>query len=107
MKSCSRRAIASDVQDVVPVFLVVPRAEIGYVKFIFESYEGLAVLRTIDRHQGLLVVLAVRDGLDQVRRVVTSLAEEIGSREVPWPPEVDDLLGPDLNEITAADEERT
>ena len=106
MKSCSKRAIASDVQDVVPIFLVVPRAEIGYVKFIFESYEGLAVLRTIDRQQGLLVVLAVPDGLDQVRLVVSSLAEEIGSREVAWPPEVDDLLGADLNEITTADEER-
>jgi len=90
----------------VPIFLVVPRAEIGYVKFIFESYEGLAVLRTIDRQQGLLVVLAVPDGLDQVRLVVSSLAEEIGSREVAWPPEVDDLLGADLNEITTADEER-
>ena len=90
----------------MPIFLVVPRAEIGYVKFIFESYEGLAVLRTIDRQQGLLVVLAVPDGLDQVRLVVSSLAEEIGSREVAWPPEVDDLLGADLNEITTADEER-
>ena len=90
----------------MPIFLVVPRAEIGYVKFIFESYEGLAVLRTIDRQQGLLVVLAVADDLDQVRLVVASLAEEIGSREVAWPPEVDDLLGADLNEITTADEER-
>ena len=93
-------------QDVVPVFLLVPRAEIGYVKFIFESYEGLAVLRTIDRQRGLLVVLAVPDGMEQVRRVVEALAEEIDAREVPWPPEVDDLLGADLNEITAVDEER-
>ena len=85
---------------------MVPRAEIGYVKFIFESYEGLAVLRTIDRQRGLLVVLAVPDGMEQIRRVVESLAEEIGAHEVPWPPEVDDLLGADVNEITAADEER-
>ena len=91
----------------MPTFLLVPRAEIGYVKFIFESYEGLAVLRTIDRQRGLLVVLAVPDAMEQVRLVVDALAEEIGSREVPWPPEVDDLLGADLNEITAADEERT
>ncbi|HWP67422.1 MAG TPA: DUF4911 domain-containing protein [Candidatus Limnocylindria bacterium] len=92
--------------DVVPIFLLVPRAEIGYVKFIFESYEGIAVLRTIDRQQGLLVVLAVPDGLAQARRVVAALAEEIGCREVPRPPDVDDLLGADLGEITSADEER-
>jgi hypothetical protein len=93
-------------QDVVPIFLVVPRAEIGYVKFIFESYEGVAVLRTIDRHQGLLVVLAVPDFLAQARLVVASLAEEIGCREVEPPAGLDDLLGPELGEITPDEEER-
>ena len=93
-------------QDVVPIFLVVPRAEIGYVKFIFESYEGIAVLRTIDRHQGLLVVLAVADFLAQARLVVDSLAGEIGCREVERPAGLDDLLGADLGEITPDEEER-
>jgi hypothetical protein len=93
-------------QDVVPIFLVVPRAEIGYVKFIFESYEGIAVLRTIDRHQGLLVVLAVPDFLAQARLVVASLAEEIGCREVERPAGLGDLLGPELGEITPDEEER-
>jgi len=92
--------------DVIPIFLVVPRAEIGYVKFIFESYEGIAVLRTIDRHQGLLVVLVVPDFLAQARLVVTALAHEIGSREVEAPAGLDDLLGPDLGGITPDEEER-
>ena len=92
--------------DVVPIFLLVPRAEIGYVKFIFESYEGIAVLRTIDRHQGLLVVLAAPDFLAQARLVVAALAEEIDCREVARPAGLDDLLGPDLGEISD-DEERS
>ena len=92
--------------DVVPIFLLVPRAEIGYVKFIFESYEGIAVLRTIDRHRGLLVVLAVPDFLDQARCVLASLAEEIDCREVAPPAGLDDLLGPDLGGISD-DEERS
>jgi len=93
-------------RDVVPVFLAVPRPEIGYVKYIFESYEGVAVLRTIDRRNGLLVVLAVPDFLPQVRLVVAALADEIGCREMAWPAGLDDLLGPDLGEISE-DEERT
>jgi hypothetical protein len=93
--------------DVVPIFLQVPRAEIGYVKFIFESYEGIAVLRTIDRHQGLLVVLAVPDFLDQARRVVAALADEIDCREIEPPPGLDDLLGDELGEITPGEEERS
>jgi hypothetical protein len=93
--------------DVVPIFLQVPRAEIGYVKFIFESYEGIAVLRTIDRHQGLLVVLAVPDFLDQARRVVAALAGEIDCREIAPPAGLDDLLGDELGEITPGEEERS
>src|SRR5262249_35807184 len=49
--------------DVVPILLRVPRAEVAYVKFVFESYEGVAVCRTLDRHEALLVVLAVPDFL--------------------------------------------
>jgi hypothetical protein len=92
--------------DVVPIFLEVPRAEIGYVKFIFESYEGIAVLRTLDRQRGLVVVLAVPDFLDQARAVVASLAVEIACREVVPPPALDDLLGADAPGISD-DEERS
>lgn len=83
-------------QDVIPIWLALPRAEIGYVKFLFESYEGVAVVRTWDPRAALLVVLAVPDFLDDVRRVVAALAEEIGCRVVDSPaPAVLDLLGPD------------
>lgn len=93
-------------RDVVPIFLEVPRAEIGYVKFIFESYEGIAVLRTLDRQRGLVVVLAVPDFLDQARAVVAALAAEIACREVVPPPELHDLLGADATG-TIDDEERS
>ena len=82
--------------DVVPIWLEVPRGEIGYVKFIFESYEGVAVVRTWDRSVAILVVLAVPDFLDDVHRAIASLAEETGCRVIDPPePGVLDLLGPD------------
>jgi hypothetical protein len=82
--------------DVVPIFLRVPRAEIGYLKFIFESYEGLAVVRTLDRHAGVLVVLAVPDLLADTDRVLDALATEFRCERIesPFGAEVD-LLGPD------------
>jgi hypothetical protein len=85
---------AADV-DVVPIFLRVPRAEIAYVKFIFESYEGVAVVRTLDRHAATLVVLAVPDFEAQARLVVAALATEAGVTEIPAPPGDGDWLGPD------------
>lgn len=82
-------------RDVIPIWLSLPRAEIGYIKFLFESYEGVAVVRTWDPQAALLVVLAVPDFLDDVRRVVAALADEIDCRVVDPPPGVLDLLGPD------------
>jgi hypothetical protein len=87
------------VSDVVPIFLRVPRAEIGYVKFIFESYEGIAVVRTLDRHAAVLVVLAVPDFLGDTQRVLEALADEIGCERIAPPPGTPvDLLGPDREE---------
>jgi hypothetical protein len=80
--------------DVVPIFLRVPRREIAYVKFVFESYEGVAVVRTLDRHAAVLVVLAVPDFEAQARQIVRALAGEASCEEIPPPANADiDLLG--------------
>ena len=62
------------ISDVVPICLRVPRREIAYVKFIFESYEGVATVRTLDRHRATLVVLTTTDLEPTARAVVASLA---------------------------------
>jgi len=61
---------------VVPICLALPPREIAYVKFVFESYEGVAVVRTLDRHTARLVVLAVPDFLAQARAVIAALVAE-------------------------------
>jgi ABC-type transport system involved in cytochrome c biogenesis permease component len=82
-------AVAADVE---PIFLRVPREEIAYVKFVFESYEGVAVTRTLDRHAALLAVLVAPDFLPVARAVVAALASEANCREVAAPPGIVDLL---------------
>ena len=37
-------------------YLRVDRREIAYLRFIFEAYDGIAVLRTIDSRSGLVVL---------------------------------------------------
>jgi len=83
--------------DVVPLYLRVPRREVAYVKFVFESYEGVAVCRTLDRHEALLVALVVPDALAQARLIVDALVAEGACEEVagdvgadPLGPESDD-----------------
>jgi hypothetical protein len=89
------------VPDVEPIFLHVPRAEIAYVKFVLESYEDVAVTRTLDRHAALLVVLVAPDFLAQARTIVRALADEAGCREVERPPGFVDLLGDEPDGIVS------
>ena len=82
--------------DVVLIYLRLPPREVAYVKFIFESYEGIAVVRTIDRRAATLVVLAVPDFEADVRAVVRALAVDSECEETGPPEGWDgDPLGPD------------
>ena len=83
-------------EDVFPIYLRLPPHEIAYVKFVFESYETVAVVRTLDRHAATLVVLVVPDFADAARAAVASLVAEGTCEEIATPPDFDgDWLGAD------------
>jgi uncharacterized protein DUF4911 len=86
----------SGAADVVPICLRLPPREIAYVKFVFESYEGVAVVRTLDRRAATVVVLAAPDFERDARAAVAALVAE-GVCEECAPPEGfgGDWLGPD------------
>lgn len=85
--------------DVVPIYLHLPPREIAYVKFIFESYESVAVVRTLDRRAATLVVLAVPDFERDARVIVRALTEEGACVETGPPADWDgDCLGPGVED---------
>ncbi len=65
--------------DVVELYLRLPPGDIAYVKFIFESYEGIAVVRTMDRAAAVIVLLIAADLEGEARAILESLRTE-----VPW-----------------------
>lgn len=82
--------------DVVLLWLRVPRREIAYVKFVFESYEGVAVCRTLDPDEAIVVVIAVPDFADDARRVIEALAADGACTPIAAPLDLaDDPLGPE------------
>jgi hypothetical protein len=84
------------VADVIPIYLSLPPREIAYVKFVFESYEGIAVVRTLDRRAAHLVVLVAPDFEADARAVIRSLIDEGSCEETGPPAGFDgDWLGPD------------
>ncbi|MDY6839020.1 MAG: DUF4911 domain-containing protein [Thermodesulfobacteriota bacterium] len=68
----------------------IDRREVWYLKFILEGYPGVAIMRTLDPQQGL-VVLHVGPGceeevdmiIDDLRKEVQIERVEMGEREAP------------------------
>ena len=62
-----------------------PKAEIAYLRFILESYDGLAFQRTLDSATGLVEIRWPTEHSDDVDALLSALAAETGLVEVPAP----------------------
>ena len=81
------------------IYLEIRPEDIAYVKFIFESYESVGIIRTVDRKKSIIVLLAVDDFLEVARAILASLKNEIPLVEIPRPDDTgDDWL---MNELAA------
>ncbi|MGE0820772.1 MAG: DUF4911 domain-containing protein [Candidatus Binatia bacterium] len=79
-------------KDVVEIYLRIRREDIALIKFVIESYEGIGIVRTIDRKKATVAVLAMPDWVTHMRTVLESLREEMDWHEIPPPEEQDDWL---------------
>ncbi len=55
----------------------VDRSEIGYLRFILESYEGVGILTTLDRMTGRVVLTISPGCLKEAERIIADLQKEI------------------------------
>jgi hypothetical protein len=55
----------------------VRKEDIAYIRFIFEGYEGVGNIRTLDSVKGLIEIIVSRDLLEPFRFIVSSLEREI------------------------------
>ena len=72
------------------IYLEIRPEDIAYVKFIFESYESVGIIRTVERKKAVIVLLAVGDFLDVARSILTSLKNEVPLAEIPRPDDIGD-----------------
>ena len=66
-------------------FYRIPRAEIGYLRFILESYDGLAFVRTLDRREALVEVAYPPSRRFDAEDLLGALAEECSLTETVAP----------------------
>ena len=71
-------------------YLEVAAEHIAYIKFIFESYEEVGIIRTMDRKKAIIVLLAMNDFVAVARSILASLEKEIPLREIARPAIVQD-----------------
>ena len=72
-------------RELHPIYLRVAATDIALVKFLFESYEEVAVVRTIDRHAAVIVVLVCPDYLAVARAILDDLHTRIALQEIARP----------------------
>lgn len=72
-------------------YFILPRAEIGHLRFILESYDGLAFARTLDSKEGLVEIAFPSTRDEDAQKLIAALCQEASLREVPAPQEVPPL----------------
>ena len=78
--------------DLIEIYLRIQREDVALLKFVIESYEGIGIVRTIDRKKATVVVLTMPDLVHHIRAVLGSLREHIDWYEISPPAEQDDWL---------------
>lgn len=63
----------------------IPRAEIGYLRFILESYDGLAFVRTLDNREALVEIAFPASRRQDAEELLAALAVECSMVAVPTP----------------------
>lgn len=80
----------ADVGGLEPIFLRVAPIDIALVKFVFESYEGVGIVRTLDRRAAVIVALISRDFLADAHGIIADLQTRIACEVIPAPAEAGD-----------------
>jgi len=60
----------------------VDKKDIAYIVSIFEGYDDLAVVRTLDPALGLIELMISPDFLEDVRQLTEALSKEIPFRKI-------------------------
>jgi len=66
-------------------YFKVHRKDIAYFKFIVESYEGMAVIRTKDPHEAIVELMVAPGWEKDVDEVLEGLRQEIPIEALPPP----------------------
>jgi hypothetical protein len=83
--------------SIVPIYVRLAPVDIALLKFLVESYEGVGIVRTLDRRSAIIVLLIVPDFLAVAEAVLDDLARSVAFERIEAPEiESDDWLMRDI-----------
>jgi hypothetical protein len=75
-------ASSSFTMDTISLLIQIPPHEIAYLNFVFESYEGVAAVRTIDPQKGIVELMVAPHYQEEIEEILKDLSEEFPIQEV-------------------------
>ncbi|OGP84996.1 MAG: hypothetical protein A2Z08_07765 [Deltaproteobacteria bacterium RBG_16_54_11] len=67
--------------DTVSLLIQIPPEEIAFLSFILESYEGVAIARTVDPNEGLVELMVSPDYQEDMREILKDLSRQFPIKE--------------------------
>ena len=64
-------------RDSIQWLLEVDKKEIAYIVSVFEGYDNLAVVRTVDPAQSIIELIISPDYLEDTRQLISALSKEV------------------------------
>ena len=68
--------------DTISLIIQIPPEEIAFLSFILESYEGVAIARTVDPHQGLMELMVSPDYQEEMSEILMDLSRQFPIKEI-------------------------
>lgn len=69
-------------KDSVQWLLEVDKKEIAYIVSIFEGYDNLAVVRTVDSSQSIIELMISPNYLEDTKNLVDALSKEVYMKKI-------------------------
>ena len=68
--------------DSIQWLLEVDKKEIAYIVSVFEGYDHLAIVRTVDAEQSIIELIISPDYLGDARQLVHALSKEVHIKKI-------------------------
>ena len=68
--------------DSIQWLLEVDKKEIAYIVSVFEGYDNLAIVRTVDAEQSIIELIISPDYLGYTRQLVHALSKEVHIKKI-------------------------